>query len=112
MCIRDRYMGKVGLTEKDAIEHFGQKNVKVYRTRFVNLFYKVTTHQQPTLFKLVCKLPDEKVVGVHAIGRGVDEMIQGYSVALTAGATKKDYDNTLSIHPTSSEMFVTMGQYH
>eukprot|EP00826_Nyctotherus_ovalis_P024749 TRINITY_DN190_c0_g1_i1.p1 TRINITY_DN190_c0_g1~~TRINITY_DN190_c0_g1_i1.p1 ORF type:complete len:478 (+),score=152.71 TRINITY_DN190_c0_g1_i1:229-1662(+) len=105
-------MGKVGLTEKDAIEHFGQKNVKVYRTRFVNLFYKVTTHQQPTLFKLVCKLPDEKVVGVHAIGRGVDEMIQGYSVALTAGATKKDYDNTLSIHPTSSEMFVTMGQYH
>lgn len=105
-------MGKVGLTEQDAIEKYGQKNIRVYRSRFVNLFYKVTAHHQPTLFKLVCKLPEEKVIGVHAIGRNVDEMMQGYSVALTAGATKKDYDNTLAIHPTSSEMFVTIGQYH
>jgi glutathione reductase (NADPH) len=105
-------MGKVGLTEKDAIERYGKKNVTVYKTNFVNLFYQVTTHKQPTLFKLVCKLPEERVIGVHAIGRGVDEMMQGYSVALTAGATKKDYDSTLAIHPTSSEMFVTMGQYH
>jgi len=105
-------MGKVGLTEKDAIEKYGKKNITVYKADFVNLFYQVTTHKQPTLFKLVCKLPEERVIGVHAIGRGIDEMIQGYSVALTAGATKKDYDDTLAIHPTSSEMFVTMGQYH
>jgi len=105
-------MGKVGLTEKDAIERYGAGNVKVYRSKFVNLFYEVTTYHEPTIFKLVCKLPEETVVGVHAIGRGVDEMIQGYSVAMTAGATKADYDNTLAIHPTSSERFVTMGQYH
>ncbi len=106
-------MGKVGLTEAEAKQKFGEKNVKVYRTKFTDLFYEVTKHKVPSLFKLVCKLPEEKVVGVHAIGRGVDEMIQGYSVALTAGATIKDYDQTLAIHPTASEMFVNMVQgYH
>ena len=105
-------MGKVGLTEAEAITKFGKQNVSVHTTKFTNLFYKVTSHNQPTIFKLVCKLPEEKVVGVHAIGKGVDEMMQGYSVALTAGATWKDYENTLAIHPTSSEMFVTMGHYH
>ena len=101
-------MGKVGLTEAEAKAKFGESNIKVYKSKFTNLFYDVTSHKQPSLFKLICRLPDEKIIGVHAIGRGVDEMMQGYSVALTAGATKKDYDNTLAIHPTASENFVDM----
>ena len=51
---------------------------------------------------------EEKVVGLHAIGYGVDEMIQGFAVAIKMGATKKDFDNTVAIHPTGSEEFVTM----
>ena len=101
-------MGKVGLTEAEAKAKYGERNIKVYKSKFTQLFYEVTKHKQPTLFKLVCKLPEEKVVGVHAIGRGVDEMIQGYSVAFTCGATKADYDNTLAIHPTASEIFVSL----
>lgn len=101
-------MGKVGMTEEQAKATYGEKHVKVYKQKFTQLFYEVTKHKQPTLIKLVCKLPEERVIGVHAIGRGVDEMIQGYSVALTAGATKMDYDNTLAIHPTTSEAFVAL----
>ena len=101
-------MGKVGLTEKEAIGRFGRENVRVYKAVRKMLFYEVTQHKSPAFFKLVCSLPDERVVGIHAIGRGVDEMIQGYAVALTAHATKKDYENTLAIHPTESEAFVAL----
>eukprot|EP00831_Metopus_contortus_P058181 TRINITY_DN503_c0_g1_i2.p1 TRINITY_DN503_c0_g1~~TRINITY_DN503_c0_g1_i2.p1 ORF type:complete len:340 (-),score=70.19 TRINITY_DN503_c0_g1_i2:166-1185(-) len=99
-------MGKVGLTEEEAKKLYGDKNVKVYKKKFTQLFYEVTKKKQPTFFKMVCKLPEEKVVGVHAVGRGVEEMMQGYAVAMTAGATKADYDNTLAIHPTTSEELV------
>jgi glutathione reductase (NADPH) len=51
---------------------------------------------------------DEKIVGIHGIGYGMDEMLQGFAVALKMGATKKDFDNTVAIHPTGSEEFVTM----
>ena len=64
--------------------------------------------KQKTLMKLVCEGPKEKVVGIHAVGMGVDEMIQGFAVALKMGATKQDFDNTVAIHPTASEEFVTM----
>ena len=101
-------MGKVGLTEAEAKAKYGEKNIKVYKSRFTQLFHEVTKHKQPTFVKMICKLPEEKVIGIHAIGRGVDEMIQGYSVALTAGATKADYDATLAIHPTTSEAFVSL----
>jgi len=101
-------MGKVGLTEAEANKKFGESNVKVYKAIFKNFFYDVISYKQPSLYKIVCTLPDEKVVGIHAVGRNVDEMIQGYSVALTAGATMKDFENTLAIHPTASEMFVSM----
>lgn len=58
--------------------------------------------------KLICVGTDEKVVGIHGIGYGMDEILQGFAVALKMGATKKDFDNTLAIHPTSAEEFVTM----
>jgi len=58
--------------------------------------------------KLVCVGPEEKIVGIHGIGNGMDEMLQGFAVALKMGATKKDFDNTVAIHPTAAEEFVTM----
>jgi glutathione reductase (NADPH) len=58
--------------------------------------------------KLVCVGADEKIVGIHGIGFGMDEMLQGFAVALKMGATKKDFDNTVAIHPTAAEEFVTM----
>ena len=72
------------------------------------MYTAITSHRQPTKMKLVCVGEDEKVVGIHIIGLGADEMLQGFSVALKMGATKADFDNTVAIHPTSSEELVTM----
>ena len=58
--------------------------------------------------KLVTVAPDERIVGAHVIGPGADEMLQGFAVAIRMGATKRDFDATVAIHPTSAEEFVTM----
>ena len=58
--------------------------------------------------KLVCQGENEKIVGLHGLGKGLDEMVQGFAVAIKMGATKADFDNTVAIHPTGSEEFVTM----
>jgi glutathione reductase (NADPH) len=60
-------------------------------------------HKEPSVYKLVCVGPEEKVVGVHIIGQGSDEIMQGFGVAVKMGATKEDLDNTVAIHPTSAE---------
>jgi len=101
-------IGTVGLSEPQAIEKYGEKNVKVYKSSFTAMYTAVTEHRQPCRMKLVCVGPQEKIVGLHGIGFGVDEMIQGFAVAIKMGATKADFDNTVAIHPTGSEEFVTM----
>ncbi len=101
-------IGTIGLTEPKAIEKFGAENVKVYTSSFTPMYSAVTQHRQPCRMKLVCAGAEEKVVGLHGIGFGVDEMIQGFAVAIKMGATKADFDNTVAIHPTGSEEFVTM----
>ncbi|MDG2939553.1 glutathione-disulfide reductase [Bisgaard Taxon 10/6] len=101
-------IGTVGLTEPKAIERYGAENVKVYKSSFTPMYSAVTQHRQPCRMKLVCAGADEKIVGLHGIGFGVDEMIQGFAVAIKMGATKADFDNTVAIHPTGSEEFVTM----
>ncbi len=101
-------IGTIGLTEPQAIEQYGQDNVKVYKSSFTAMYTAVTQHRQPCRMKLVCVGQEEKVVGLHGIGFGVDEMIQGFAVAIKMGATKADFDNTVAIHPTGSEEFVTM----
>ncbi len=100
-------IGSVGLSEADARALHGDA-VKVYSTRFTNMFYAVTEHKALTHMKLVCVGADERVVGVHVIGRGADEMIQGFAVALKMRATKADFDRTVAIHPTGAEELVTM----
>ncbi|MDN6449664.1 MAG: glutathione-disulfide reductase [Enterobacterales bacterium] len=101
-------IGTVGLTEDQAKEQHGEDNVKVYKSSFTAMYTAVTQHRQPCRMKLVCAGKDEKIVGIHGIGYGMDEMLQGFAVALKMGATKKDFDNTVAIHPTGSEEFVTM----
>ena len=101
-------IGTVGLTEPQAREQYGDDQVKVYTSSFTAMYTAVTRHRQPCRMKLVCAGADEKIVGIHGIGFGMDEILQGFAVALKMGATKKDFDNTVAIHPTAAEEFVTM----
>ena len=101
-------IGTVGLTEDQAIKEYGQDNIKIYKSSFASMYSAVTNHRQESRFKLITAGADEKVVGLHGLGYGVDEMIQGFAVAIKMGATKADFDATVAIHPTASEEFVTM----
>jgi glutathione reductase (NADPH) len=101
-------IGTVGLSEVEAQERFGVTNVKTYVTRFTNMYYAMTDHKPKTNMKLVTVGPEERVVGVHVIGLGADEMLQGFAVAVRMGATKADFDSTVAIHPTSAEELVTL----
>ena len=101
-------MGSVGLSEEGAVAKFGKDTVKTYTSSFVSMYTAITGHRQMCKMKLVCQGADEKIVGLHGIGYGVDEMIQGFAVALKMGARKADFDSTVAIHPTGAEEFVTM----
>ncbi|TMN91704.1 glutathione-disulfide reductase [Pseudoalteromonas phenolica] len=101
-------IGTIGLTEPQAIAQYGEEKVKVYTSTFAAMYTAVTQHRQPCKMKLVCVGEDEKIVGLHGIGFAVDEMIQGFAVAMKMGATKTDFDSVVAIHPTGSEEFVTM----
>ncbi|RUO63539.1 glutathione-disulfide reductase [Pseudidiomarina insulisalsae] len=101
-------IGTVGLTEVEAVAKYGEGNIKVYRSRFAAMYNAVTPHRALSTFKLVCTGPEEKVVGIHGIGEGMDEILQGFAVAMKMGATKADFDATVALHPTSAEEFVTL----
>jgi len=100
-------LGTVGLTEEQAREQHGD-NVKVYQARFNPMYHAFTEHKRACMVKLVTLGAEERVVGCHAVGAGVDEMMQGFAVAIRMGATKADFDDTIAIHPTSSEELVTL----
>jgi glutathione reductase (NADPH) len=97
----------IGVTEEAARAEFGER-IRVYQTRFTAMFNAISGHDVPTAMKLVCLDEEEKVIGCHMIGPAVDEMLQGFAVAIRMGACKKDFDDTIAIHPTSSEELVTM----
>jgi glutathione reductase (NADPH) len=100
-------IGTVGLSEVEARRRHGDE-VKVHTRAFVPLYHAITARKPKTMMKLVTVGPEEKVAGVHIIGPGADEMLQGFAVALRMGATKRDFDDTVAIHPTSAEELVTM----
>ena len=100
-------IGTVGLTEEAARDQFGD-DVKTYQTRFTPMQYALSEHKVRTAMKLITIGSQEKVVGCHIIGAGADEMLQGFAVAIKMGATKRDFDNTVAIHPTSAEELVTL----
>lgn len=101
-------IGTLGMTELEANETYGEDNVKVYSSSFAAMYTAVTQHRQMTKMKLICAGDDEKVVGLHGIGHGMDEILQGFAVAIKMGATKADFDACVAIHPTSGEEYVTM----
>jgi glutathione reductase (NADPH) len=100
-------IGTVGMTEAKARERYGNE-VTVYSSEFTPMRYALSDHGVRTAMKLVCAGADEKVVGIHVIGDGADEMLQGFAVAVKMGARKADFDSTIAIHPSSAEELVTM----
>ncbi|CAG8649419.1 5005_t:CDS:2, partial [Paraglomus brasilianum] len=109
--------GTVGLTEPQARENANFTNVKIYTSRFTNMYYAMTERKQVTSYKLVVAdkidesgnvVKQEQVVGLHIIGRDSAEILQGFAVAVKMGATKSQFDETVALHPTAAEELVTM----
>lgn len=108
-------IGTIGLTEEAAGKLYGKELLKTYTSTFTNLWYgpwKMEPDAKPkTVMKLVTLLPSEKVVGIHMMGMSVDEILQGFAVAVKMGATKADFDSAVAIHPTAAEELVTLAPW-
>ncbi len=101
-------IGTVGMTEEAARAEYGDAAITIYETQFTPMRYALSAQGFTTAMKLVCLGKHERVIGLHLIGDGVDEMLQGFAVAVKAGLTKADFDATVAIHPTASEELVTL----
>lgn len=104
-------VGTIGLTEPEACEKYGKENIFTYKTEFVSMYYSMMDAERKarTRYKLVVNKADsERVVGLHIVGEGSAEILQGFGVAIKMGATKEDFDNCVAIHPTSAEELVTL----
>ena len=99
-------IGTVGLSEEQAIEE-GHK-VQIFESSFRPMKLTLTECQERTLMKLVVDADTDKVLGCHMVGPEAGEIVQGLAIALKAGATKQHFDETIGVHPTAAEEFVTM----
>lgn len=99
-------IGTVGLTEDEA--RTAGHMVKIFESRFRPMKLTLTDCQEKTLMKLVVDAESDKVLGCHMVGPEAGEILQGIAVALKAGATKRVFDDTIGIHPTAAEEFVTL----
>jgi glutathione reductase (NADPH) len=97
----------VGLSEEKARELYGDR-VKVYKTKFRPMFYSLAGKKAKTMMKLIVVGAEERVLGIQMVGKDAAEIIQGMSLVVTMGGCKKDLDNTMAMHPTAAEEFVTM----
>ena len=96
---------KVGMTEEEAIEKHGEKNIEVYHTSFGPLEFQLTQNDQQCFCKIIClKASKERVLGFHFLGPHAGEVCQGFAVALRMGMKKADLDTTIGIHPTNAEI--------
>ncbi len=100
-------IGTVGLSEAEARVLHGEA-VETFHSDFMPLYHGLTNRRRRAEMKLVTVGAEQRIVGLHVIGLGADEMLQGFAVALRMGATKRDFDDTVAIHPTSAEEFVTI----
>ncbi len=100
-------LGTVGMTEEQARQRHGDA-VKVFRSGFRPMLHALAGSPQRSLFKLVCVGDEETVVGLHLLGEGSDEILQGFAVAIKRGITRRDLEDTVAIHPTSAEEIVLM----
>ncbi|KAG6997406.1 Glutathione reductase [Fusarium oxysporum f. sp. conglutinans] len=103
-------VGSIGLTQEEAEKKYGRDNIKIYKTSFTATYYTIMDKEDkgPSKYKLICQGKDEKIVGLHILGLGSGEILQGFGVAIKMGATKKDFDSCVAIHPTSAEELVTL----
>ncbi|MFI3256068.1 MAG: glutathione-disulfide reductase [Psittacicella sp.] len=101
-------VGTIGLTEEQACKKYGKDNLSIYYSKFTSMLSAVTSHKEACKMKIICVGENEKVIGFHGVGLGMDEILQGFAVAIKMGATKADLDSTIAIHPTAAEEFVTM----
>lgn len=100
-------IGTVGLSEEKARSRYGDQ-IKIYQNQFTPMTQALSETRGKSIMKLVTLGDEEKIIGCHVIGEGADEMLQGFAVAVKMGATKKDFDDTVAIHPTNAEEFVTL----
>jgi glutathione reductase (NADPH) len=100
-------IGTVGMGEDTARATYGDQ-IKVFTSNFIPLYHALTKRKPRVRMKLVTLGPIQRIIGIHILGEGADEMLQGFAVALRMGATKRDFDDTVAIHPTSAEELVTM----
>lgn len=101
-------VGTMGLTQEEAEKKYGRDTIKIYKTSFTATYYTIMEDKGPSRYKLICEGKDEKIVGLHILGLGSGEILQGLGVAIKMGATKKDFDSCVAIHPTSAEELVTL----
>lgn len=103
--------GSIGLSTKEAVAKYGKDLLKIYNAKFTGMYYAMMDSDEmksPNAYRLICAGPEEKVVGLHIVGDSSAEILQGFGVAIKMGATKKDFDNCVAIHPTSAEEIVTL----
>lgn len=100
----------IGYSEEDAIKKYGEEKIEVYHTNYQPLEWTVAKLDENVCYaKLICLIPEkEKVIGLHVLGPNAGEITQGYAVAMKVGVTKQDFDDTIGIHPTCSEIFTTL----
>jgi glutathione reductase (NADPH) len=98
-------IGTVGLSEDEAAT---RGPVDVYVSRFTPMRHTLSGRARKTMMKLVVDQQSQRVLGAHMLGEDAPEIVQGLSIAINAGATKRDFDRTVGIHPTAAEEFVTM----
>ena len=99
-------VGTVGLSEAQARKDYA--DVAIYKSTFTALKHRLSGRNELTLMKLVVDKAADRVLGVHMVGAEAGEIIQGFAVALTCGATKRQFDATIGVHPTAAEELVTM----
>ena len=101
-------IASIGLTEEEALKLYGEKHLKIFRSKFRPMSRALPKQGSKCLLKLICEIPSHKVLGCHMTGDHAAEIIQMASIAIGMGATKYDFDNTMALHPTIAEEFVTM----
>ncbi len=99
-------LATLGLGEEAARQRHGDEAVRVFRADFRPMLQALSDGPHRSVFKLVCVGEDERVVGLHLVGPGSDEILQGFAVAMRMGMTRRDLQRTLAIHPTSAEEVV------
>jgi glutathione reductase (NADPH) len=101
-------LGSVGMSEEDAIKQYGKQHITIYKAEFISLMYALDKKKVTSIFKLITLKKSQKIIGCYLLDPKADEILQGFAAAIKMGATKKDFDNVIAIHPSSAEELIGM----